>query len=176
MDVVGGNVTNFQALVTNSSQNVTWDMGGNVYRIANGYGSGNYAVLAFTNATDSGTLTIANGTLQADYGGYGIGVYAPHGTVIVTNGGLVTGTSTLIQNLIIEGAGSSWFSYDFTYINSATVRNGAGVQVFRGGVIQNMIVDNAVVTNNCGLAGGGGTITVTNGGFVSQIFSRRQHL
>ncbi len=160
--------TNTQAIVVGGGQNITWDLGGTTYHLT---GANNQGILFCTNAADSGTLTIENGTLSHSahaYNNYTLGFYAPRGTVTITNGGRVTGMFNA-ANWIVTGPGSYLAPGGYGMgSKTGVVANGALFVTdlrFRRAPIRSLnrlVVDNAIATN--AIPVWSGSLVITNGG------------
>jgi hypothetical protein len=169
--------TNAQAIVVAGGGNVTWDLnGGKDYRIK--IAGGFYGLIA-TNAGDTGTLTIMNGTTHTVYG-YGGGFNTGPGiNVVLTNKAYVTGTDNSSINIggtLTVVGDATVYMFDQMDIANLRVYGGSSSNFLRSGYIVNAVIDNSTVQGWAGLVGGYGrvgTINITNGGVYTA--SRTPH-
>lgn len=171
------NAATSNLLLTGSGQVVTFNLQGNTYLVdINNAASGTYRARIGTGATDSVTLIIDGGTLDAHrnqtYLGLSVG---PNSTLIVTNGGRfmsASGSFADTSKVIIDGVGSSALinhhimnafgttTFDFTVQNGATAyfRSSGGQQS------GDVLINGGTLTNEALLTWSAGSVTITNGG------------
>lgn len=167
-------------------------MGGNTYTLGQTAGDWltDYVLWVGSNSTDSVTLQVTNGTIDADAVGATHTGIRLDGTssLIVSNGGCVLSISSYYgsnTSVIVDGAGS-FAELNRSILNATTpgssggdstfdltVRNGGqgSLKTFvpdasYGTHSGDVLVDGGTLTNNTPLVASGGSIIVTNGGTI----------